>query len=81
MAYGQRYAFRILLLLGMLTGAAFSLSQLCLDLMQQWIKQNPQASICTGEGVSEFKDVANFQDYHGLPDFRKVITITVQRFS
>ncbi|XP_065024099.1 1-aminocyclopropane-1-carboxylate synthase-like [Musa acuminata AAA Group] len=48
-------------------------NQLCLDLMQQWIKQNPQASICTGEGVSEFKDVANFQDYHGLPDFRKAI--------
>ncbi|KAJ8513277.1 hypothetical protein OPV22_003711 [Ensete ventricosum] len=48
-------------------------NQLCLDLMQEWIRKNPQASICTKEGASEFKAIANFQDYHGLPDFRKAI--------
>ncbi|CAD5175797.1 unnamed protein product [Musa acuminata subsp. malaccensis] len=48
-------------------------NQLCLDLMRDWIRKNPQASICTKEGVSEFEAIANFQDYHGLPDFRKAI--------
>ncbi|CAL9089653.1 unnamed protein product [Musa textilis] len=48
-------------------------NQLSLDLIQDWLKKNPQASICTGEGVSEFEAIANFQDYHGLPAFRKAI--------
>ncbi|CAL9088915.1 unnamed protein product [Musa textilis] len=52
---------------------------LCLDLMQDWIRKNPQASICTKEGVSEFKAIANFQDYHGLPDFRKAIAKFMQK--
>ena len=42
-------------------------------MIQEWIKNNPKASICTEEGVSEFKNIANFQDYHGLPEFREVI--------
>ncbi|MED6156483.1 acetyl-CoA synthetase [Stylosanthes scabra] len=46
-------------------------NQLSCDLVQQWITSNPEASICTAEGVHEFKDVANFQDYHGLPLFRQ----------
>ncbi|KAG1354687.1 1-aminocyclopropane-1-carboxylate synthase [Cocos nucifera] len=46
---------------------------LCLDLIQEWIKNNPKASICTEEGVSEFKNIANFQDYHGLPEFREAV--------
>ncbi|XP_038974630.1 1-aminocyclopropane-1-carboxylate synthase-like [Phoenix dactylifera] len=48
-------------------------NQLCLDLMQEWIKKNQRASICTEAGVSEFKAIANFQDYHGLPEFREAI--------
>ncbi|WOK98739.1 hypothetical protein Cni_G07451 [Canna indica] len=48
-------------------------NQLCLDLIQEWIKNNPQASICTDDGVAYFKEIANFQDYHGLPSFRKAI--------
>nr|BAA84945.1 ACC synthase [Musa acuminata AAA Group] len=48
-------------------------NQLSLDLIRDWMKKNPQASICTEEGVSEFKAIANFQDYHGLPTFRKAI--------
>ncbi|KAG1354686.1 1-aminocyclopropane-1-carboxylate synthase [Cocos nucifera] len=48
---------------------------LCLDLIQEWIKNNPKASICTEEGVSEFKNIANFQDYHGLPEFREAFAM------
>lgn len=47
--------------------------QLSFDVIEEWIKKNPEASICTPEGVAEFKNVVNFQDYHGIPDFRKVI--------
>jgi hypothetical protein len=46
--------------------------QLCFDLIEEWILNNPQASICTPEGVNEFRDIAIFQDYHGLPEFRNV---------
>ncbi|XP_042506152.1 1-aminocyclopropane-1-carboxylate synthase-like isoform X2 [Macadamia integrifolia] len=48
-------------------------NQLCFDLIQDWIRRNPQASICTTEGVKEFKDIAIFQDYHGLPAFRQAV--------
>ncbi|PON97313.1 L-threonine-O-3-phosphate decarboxylase [Trema orientale] len=48
-------------------------NQLCFDLIEEWIKKNPKASICTAEGVNEFKNVAIFQDYHGFSDFRKAI--------
>lgn len=46
--------------------------QLASDLVENWIKSNPEASICTSEGVNQFKAMANFQDYHGLPQFRQV---------
>ncbi|KAF3441579.1 hypothetical protein FNV43_RR15493 [Rhamnella rubrinervis] len=48
-------------------------NQLSLDLIEDWIRKNPKASICTAEGVNEFKNVAIFQDYHGFPEFRKAI--------
>ncbi|XP_065859754.1 1-aminocyclopropane-1-carboxylate synthase 1-like [Euphorbia lathyris] len=48
-------------------------NQLCFDLISDWIKQNPEASICTYEGVDKLKDIAIFQDYHGLPEFRQAI--------
>ncbi|XP_043695889.1 1-aminocyclopropane-1-carboxylate synthase-like [Telopea speciosissima] len=48
-------------------------NQLCFDLIEDWIRRNPQASICTTEGVKEFKDIAIFQDYHGLPAFREAV--------
>ncbi|KAG6490206.1 1-aminocyclopropane-1-carboxylate synthase-like [Zingiber officinale] len=54
-------------------------NQLCLELIQEWIKKNPQASICTKEGVSDFKDIANFQDYHGLQDFREAIALFMEK--
>ncbi|KAL3737597.1 hypothetical protein ACJRO7_019178 [Eucalyptus globulus] len=48
-------------------------NQLSFDLIEEWIKNNPTASICTPDGVGKFKDVAIFQDYHGLPEFRQAI--------
>jgi len=49
--------------------------QLSLDLIEQWIMEHPEASICTAQGASEFRRIANYQDYNGLPEFREV-TIT-----
>ncbi|OVA02116.1 Aminotransferase [Macleaya cordata] len=48
-------------------------NQLSFDLIEDWIKRHPEASICTIEGVNEFKDIANYQDYHGLPAFRNAV--------
>ncbi|KAK6947833.1 Aminotransferase, class I/classII, partial [Dillenia turbinata] len=48
-------------------------NQLCFDLIKDWVLNNPKASICTIEGVDEFKEIAIFQDYHGLPEFRQAI--------
>ncbi|KAJ7944963.1 1-aminocyclopropane-1-carboxylate synthase [Quillaja saponaria] len=48
-------------------------NQLSFELVQQWIMNNPKASICTAEGVGEFMDIAIFQDYHGLPKFRNAV--------
>ncbi|XP_047963271.1 1-aminocyclopropane-1-carboxylate synthase-like [Salvia hispanica] len=46
-------------------------NQLSLDMVLDWIKANPEASICNAEGLHAFKNMALFQDYHGLPEFRK----------
>ncbi|KAL2902661.1 1-aminocyclopropane-1-carboxylate synthase [Bienertia sinuspersici] len=48
-------------------------NQLSFDLVKDWILKNPSASICTVEGVDQFKDIAIFQDYHGLPQFRHAV--------
>lgn len=48
-------------------------NQLCFDLIQKWVEENPNASICTPQGSSDFKETAIFQDYHGLPEFRAAI--------
>ncbi|KAL3818023.1 hypothetical protein ACJIZ3_003928 [Penstemon smallii] len=48
-------------------------NQLSFDLVQEWILNNPKASICTEEGSDDFKDIAIFQDYHGLPLFRNAV--------
>jgi len=46
--------------------------QLSLDLIEEWSIKHPEASICTAQGASQFRRIANFQDYHGLPQFREV---------
>ncbi|KAK6158281.1 hypothetical protein DH2020_005595 [Rehmannia glutinosa] len=48
-------------------------NQLSFDLVQEWVKKNPKASICTSDGSNGFKDIAIFQDYHGLPEFRNAV--------
>ncbi|CAA3030015.1 1-aminocyclopropane-1-carboxylate synthase [Olea europaea subsp. europaea] len=48
-------------------------NQLSFDLIEEWVKKNPRASICTHEGVDAFKDIAIFQDYHGLQEFRNAV--------
>ncbi|GLT67891.1 hypothetical protein SLA2020_401670 [Shorea laevis] len=48
-------------------------NQLCFDLIQDWLMKNPEASICSPDGVLNFKDTAIFSDYHGLPEFREAI--------
>lgn len=50
----------------------FFFFQLCFDLIQEWVVNNPKGSICTPQGAEDFKDIAIFQDYHGLPEFRNV---------
>ncbi|KAK6789884.1 hypothetical protein RDI58_013684 [Solanum bulbocastanum] len=44
-------------------------NQLSIDRIEDWIKRNPKASICTHEGIEWFRRITNFQDYHGLPEF------------
>ncbi|GLU00705.1 hypothetical protein SLE2022_180530 [Rubroshorea leprosula] len=48
-------------------------NQLCFDLIKKWTKKNPKASICTPEGVNAFKEIAIYQDYHGLKYFREAV--------
>ncbi|KAF3616345.1 1-aminocyclopropane-1-carboxylate synthase [Capsicum annuum] len=48
-------------------------NQLCFDLIQEWVVNNPKASICTAEGAEDFQEIAIFQDYHGLPEFRQAV--------
>lgn len=46
---------------------------LSFDLVEEWIRKHPSASICTSEGVQKFRDIAIFQDYHGLTEFRNAV--------
>nr|CAB3485512.1 unnamed protein product [Digitaria exilis] len=48
-------------------------NQLSLDLIEEWSLNHPEASICTAQGASQFQRIANFQDYHGLPEFREAM--------
>ncbi|KAL0393590.1 UNVERIFIED_CONTAM: 1-aminocyclopropane-1-carboxylate synthase [Sesamum latifolium] len=48
-------------------------NQLSFDLVQEWVRNNPKASICTADGSNYFKDIAIYQDYHGLPEFRNAV--------
>ncbi|XP_057521334.1 1-aminocyclopropane-1-carboxylate synthase-like [Amaranthus tricolor] len=54
-------------------------NQLCFDLVKDWVLKNPAASICTVEGVDSFKDIAIYQDYHGLPQFRNAVAGFMER--
>ncbi|KAJ0670434.1 putative 1-aminocyclopropane-1-carboxylate synthase [Helianthus annuus] len=54
-------------------------NQLCFDLIHEWLMNHPEASICTPQGGFDFKEIALFQDYHGLPEFRAAIANFMSR--
>ncbi|KAL4335385.1 hypothetical protein GQ457_07G024690 [Hibiscus cannabinus] len=45
-------------------------NQLSLDLVASWLRKNPDAMELKKDGESVFREVAFFQDYHGLPAFK-----------
>ncbi|PKI72480.1 1-aminocyclopropane-1-carboxylate synthase 8-like [Punica granatum] len=50
-------------------------NQLSLDLIESWIERNPEATGLRrgGSFTSAFKQLALFQDYHGLPAFKEAL--------
>ena len=48
--------------------------QLSFDLLESWLAENPDAAGFKRGGESIFRELALFQDYHGLPAFKKVYT-------
>ncbi|RAL53452.1 hypothetical protein DM860_007124 [Cuscuta australis] len=54
-------------------------NKLCFDLVQEWVVENPSASICTPQGSQDLMEVAIFQDYHGLPHFRRAVAKFMER--
>ncbi|KAF7828589.1 1-aminocyclopropane-1-carboxylate synthase 3-like [Senna tora] len=46
-------------------------NQLSFDLLERWVDMNPDVSGFKREGKSIFRELALFQDYHGLPAFKK----------
>nr|XP_011460284.1 PREDICTED: 1-aminocyclopropane-1-carboxylate synthase 8-like [Fragaria vesca subsp. vesca] len=52
-------------------------NQLSLDLLESWVASNPDAAGLKTNGKSIFRKLALFQDYHGLPAFKKVLMETM----
>ncbi|KAM7250261.1 hypothetical protein ACFE04_022144 [Oxalis oulophora] len=48
-------------------------NQLSFDILESWLAKNPDAAGFRRDGVSNFRDLALFQDYHGLPSFKKAL--------
>ncbi|KAG6784412.1 hypothetical protein POTOM_010104 [Populus tomentosa] len=48
-------------------------NQLSFDLIESWIARNPDAVGLKKNGTSIFKELALFQDYHGLPAFKNAL--------
>ncbi|XP_010273757.1 PREDICTED: 1-aminocyclopropane-1-carboxylate synthase 3-like [Nelumbo nucifera] len=48
-------------------------NQLSFDLLESWLANNPDAASFKRHGQSIFRELALFQDYHGLPDFKKAL--------
>ncbi|KAK0604987.1 hypothetical protein LWI29_021619 [Acer saccharum] len=46
-------------------------NQLCFDLLESWLNKNPDAAGFKRDGQSIFRELALFQDYNGLPAFKK----------
>ncbi|GAB4852418.1 1-aminocyclopropane-1-carboxylate synthase 3 [Ancistrocladus abbreviatus] len=48
-------------------------NQLSFDLLESWLANNPDACQFRKNGASIFRELALFQDYDGLPTFKKVL--------
>ncbi|XP_021890496.1 1-aminocyclopropane-1-carboxylate synthase 9-like [Carica papaya] len=48
-------------------------NQLSFDLLESWLAKNPDAAAFKRDGQSIFRELALFQDYHGLPAFKKAL--------
>ncbi|KAI8030896.1 1-aminocyclopropane-1-carboxylate synthase [Camellia lanceoleosa] len=48
-------------------------NQLSFDLLESWLANNPDAAGFKRDGQSIFRELALFQDYHGLPAFKKAL--------
>lgn len=48
-------------------------NQLCFDLLEKWLAENPDAAGFKRDGRSIFKELALFQDYHGILEFKKAL--------
>ncbi|XP_049384420.1 1-aminocyclopropane-1-carboxylate synthase 3-like [Solanum stenotomum] len=48
-------------------------NQLSFDLLESWLTQNPDAAAFKRNGDSIFRELALFQDYHGLPAFKDAL--------
>ncbi|KAL1810023.1 hypothetical protein ACET3Z_027013 [Daucus carota] len=48
-------------------------NQLSFDLLESWLEKNPDAAGFKQDGDSIFRDLALFQDYHGLPAFKNAL--------
>ncbi|KAL8492186.1 hypothetical protein ACS0TY_023715 [Phlomoides rotata] len=46
-------------------------NQLSFDLLESWIARNEETNCFKKRGGSIFRELALFQDYHGLPEFKK----------
>lgn len=55
-----------------LTVINVSAMQLSFDLLESWIAESPDPAGFRRNGESIFRELALFQDYHGLPAFKKV---------
>ncbi|XP_072991919.1 1-aminocyclopropane-1-carboxylate synthase 3-like [Typha latifolia] len=45
-------------------------NQLSFDLIESWLESHPDAAGLKRDGVSVFRELALFQDYHGMPAFK-----------
>ncbi|KAL9464113.1 hypothetical protein AB3S75_001836 [Citrus x aurantiifolia] len=48
-------------------------NQLSFDFLESWLDRNPDAAGFKRDGRSIFRELALFQDYHGLPAFKKAL--------
>lgn len=53
----------------------FVMFQLSFDLIETWLESHQEAMTLKKDRVLMFKELALFQDYHGLPAFKNVSII------